>query len=402
MDKLVINGGKPVRENFLVYGAPDIGNEEIDEVVACLKTGWISTGPRANQFENDVLDYVNGKHACATNSCTSALHLSLIAHDIGKGDEVITTPMTFGATVNVIEHVGATPVLVDIQQNGFNINAELIESKITEQTKAIMPVHYAGFPCEMNLINDIARKHDLIVIEDAAHAMGTKYKGKFIGDSNNCVCFSFYVTKNISAAEGGMVISPSEALNDKVRTYCLHGMNHGAWQRFSKSSKQLHYDIVVPGYKFNMPDLNASMGIQQLKKLEKFIEIRRNYANIYFESLKDIPGLILPYSLIDDNTEHRCAWHLFPVMIDTNYFSVSRETIMAAMIKENIGVATHYRAIFDQEFYKNKYQFKRENFPNASIVSDTVFSLPLSSAMSMEDVRSVIKALNKVLPYYQT
>ena len=209
MDELVINGGKPVRENFLVYGAPDIGNEEIDEVVACLKTGWISTGPRANQFENDVLDYVNGKHACATNSCTSALHLSLIAHDIGKGDEVITTPMTFGATVNVIEHVGATPVLVDIQQNGFNINAELIESKITERTKAIMPVHYAGFPCEMNLINDIARKHDLIVIEDAAHAMGTKYKGKFIGDSNNCVCFSFYVTKNISAAEGGMVISLS-------------------------------------------------------------------------------------------------------------------------------------------------------------------------------------------------
>ena len=399
MDKLAINDGKPVRNDFLVYGAPDIGQEEIDEVVDTLKSGWISTGPKAKQFERDVLAYVGGEYAVATNSCTSALHLSLLAYDIGAGDEVITTPMTFGATVNVIEHVGATPILVDIDKNGFNIDPHLIEANISDRTKAIIPVHYAGYPCEMDMINFLAEKYNLIVIEDAAHAMGTKYNEKMIGNSNNCVCFSFYVTKNIAAAEGGMVVCPNKDIYNKIRTYSLHGMNHGAWQRFTKSSK-LHYDIVVPGYKYNMPDLNASLGIQQLKKLDNFIYVRRKYASIYFELLRKVNGLILPYCLIDDNSKHICAWHLFPVLLDPTKFSVDREEIMFAIINENIGVATHYRAIFDQEYYRSKYKYSRADFPNASMVSDNVFSIPLSSAMSESDVADVVAALNKVLVYF--
>ena len=402
MDKLAIHGGTPVRDDFLVYGAPDIGEEELREVVDCLKSGWLSTGPRAARLEHDILTYTGAGYAVATNSCTAALHLSLLAAGVGPGDEVITTPLTFGATANVIEHVGARPVLADIAKDTFLIDPEAIEEQVTEQTKAIIPVHFAGSPCDMDAINTIARKHSIPVIEDAAHALGAKYGGRMIGDGTNLTCFSFYVTKNIAAGEGGMLTTNDSERADLMRCYGLHGMSRGAWQRYTSTNSDLHYDIVYPGYKYNMPDIAASVALQQLAKLEGFIARRREYADMYFELLKDQEALILPTSLRPQSRSIRCAWHLYPVMVRLEQLTCSRDEIMRALIKENIGVATHFRALFEQPYYRDKYRLRGDAYPNAKFVSDRVFSIPLSTKISRQDIQGVVTALNKVLSYYST
>ncbi|TGN18264.1 DegT/DnrJ/EryC1/StrS family aminotransferase [Leptospira idonii] len=400
MSKLAIHGGEPVRKSFLVYGAPDLGEEEIQAVVSCLKSGWLSTGPSVQQFEADIKAYSGAKFAIAANSCTALLHLSLIAHKIGPGDEVITTPMTFGATANVIEHVGAKVVLADLLPNSFHIDPSSIRSKITSKTKAILPVHYAGSPCQMDEINALAKEFGIAVIEDAAHAIGTKYKGKKIGTGENLTSFSLYVTKNIAAGEGGVLTTNDEELADTIRVYGLHGMSRGAWQRYTKSS-QIHYDIVVPGYKYNMPDINASMAIQQLKKLEQFTEKRKVIADAYFKLLADETGLELPHSLKEQNEGDLCTWHIFPILINPEVLSASREEIMTALIQENIGVATHYRAIYEQQFYKEKYGFNPNDFPNCERVSKRIFSIPLSTVMTMQDVEDVVTAIKKVFGHFK-
>lgn len=247
-NELGVNGGTPVRDSFLVYGAPDLDVREEQAITACLKSGWLSTGPRVKELEAKLSAYTGSMYTLGTNSCTAALHLSLLALNIGEGDEVITTPMTFGATCNVIEHVHAKPVLVDIEENSFLIDPQKIEAAITPRTKAIIPVHYAGYPCDMDRINDIARRHGLAVIEDAAHAIGTRYKNRPIGSGENLTCFSFYVTKNIAAGEGGAVTTNDSALLEQMSIGSLHGMSHGAWQRYTKS-KQLHYEIIMPVFK---------------------------------------------------------------------------------------------------------------------------------------------------------
>lgn len=401
MQKLAIDGGAPVREDFLVYGAPDIGNEEIDEVVACLKSGWLSTGPRAARLEDDICAHTGAKHAVATNSCTSGLHLSLLAAGVGPGDEVITTPITFGATANVIEHVGATLVLADIAKESFLIDPEAIRACITDKTRAIIPVHFAGAPCDMTAINAIAQERNIAVIEDAAHALGTVYAGRPVGDGANATCFSFYVTKNIVAGEGGMVTTNDGSLADVIRCYGLHGMSRGAWQRYTSTSSDLHYDIVYPGYKYNMPDLAASVAVQQLKKLERFLATRQEYAELYFELLKDQDALVLPTWLWPESSASRCAWHLYPVLIRPERLSGSREDIMRALIKENIGVATHFRGLFEQPYYKEKYRLDADAYPNAKFVSDRVFSIPLSTKIARSDIHDVVSALNKVLTHYR-
>jgi dTDP-4-amino-4,6-dideoxygalactose transaminase len=399
VEELAICGGTPVRKEFLVYGAPDIGAEEIQEVVECLRSGWLGTGPRAERFENDVVAYTGAGHALATNSCTAAMHLSLLAAGVGSGDEVITTSMTFGATVNVIEHVGAKPVLVDIAKDSFLIDPDAIEERITEKTRAIIPVHFAGYPCDMDRINEVAREHDLTVIEDAAHALGAKYDDRMIGEGSNFTCFSFYVTKNITAGEGGMVVTNDGEVIARMRCYGLHGMTRGAWQRYAHHGK-LHYDIVYPGYKYNMPDLSASVALQQLKKLEGFIARRAHYAKMYFELLKDQEALVLPTSLCPTSPSVRCAWHLYPVIIRPEKLRCSRDEVMQALIKENIGAATHFRGVFEQPYYRDKYGFRGEAFPNAKFVSDHVFSIPLATKLNEQDIQDVVNGLNKVLSYY--
>jgi len=261
----------PVRNDFLVFGTPAIEQPEIDEVVKCLKSGWIGTGPRVHKFENSFRDYIGSKYAMALNSCTASLHLSMLVSGVKSGDEIITTPMTFAATSNAIIHTGAKPVFVDVEKDSMNIDPNLIEKAITPQTKAILPVHFAGRPCKMDHIMEIAQKNNLLVIEDAAHAIEAKYKGQKIGNIGDMTCFSFYVTKNLVTGEGGMVTTNNEEWAKKVKVLGLHGLSKDAWKRFADEGYK-HYQVVSPGFKYNMMDIQASLGIHQLERLEKNFE----------------------------------------------------------------------------------------------------------------------------------
>lgn len=390
-----IEGGKPVRNNFLIFGSPKIGKEEIKEVVQSLKTGWLSTGPKVTKFEEMVKNYIGVKHAMALNSCTAGLHLSLIASGVSSGDEVITTPMTFASTANVIEHVGAKPVFVDVELSSINIDPDKIEEKITSKTKAIIPVHMAGRPCEMDKILKIAKKHNLKVIEDAAHAFGAEYKGKKIGNISDFTAFSFYVTKNLTTGEGGMVTTNNEKYADLIKIYSLHGMSRDAWKRYSDQGLK-HYYVQVPGYKYNMMDLQAAIGIHQFNKFSANQKRRREIWNIYSKAFRDLP-LITPKDP-DPDTVH--AYHLYPILVNIDKLKVSREVIQNALHAENIGVGIHFIAVHLHPFYKIKYGYKMGNFPNAEYISNRTISIPFSAKLTQKDVNDVIRAVKKVLLYY--
>jgi len=399
MDKPAIAGGKPVRakSKFIVFGAPMIGNEEIFEVTKTLKSGWIGTGPRVQKFENEFKDFIGAKHAIATNSCTAALHLSLITNDIKEGDEVIVTPMTFAATVNVIEHVKAKPVFADIELDSYNINPDEIRKKITPKTKAIMPVHLFGLPCKMDEINEIAEENDLRIIEDAAHALGSEYKEKKIGAYDNCTCFSFYPTKNITTIEGGMITTGNDDIVDKMRILRLHGLSLDAWQRYSKYGGET-YGAIYPGFKYNMPDGSAAVGLHQLKKLGRFLKIRALYAKIYEEELKDLDELILPPK---GNPNFKHSWHLYAVLIKPELLKIDRDGMIRALLRENIGAGIHYQAVHLHPYYQKKYGYKIGDYPNAEFVSERTFSLSLSPKMSEKDVYDVVQAVKKIVTYFR-
>ncbi len=391
-----IEGGRPVREDFLVFGAPLIEDEEISEVVETLKSGWLSTGPRTKRFEREFAEYVGAAHAVATNSCTAAMHLALLANGIGPGDEVIVPSMTFSATANVVEHVGARPVFADSVADGFNIDPLEIRDRITPRTRAVIPVHFAGLPCAMDEINAIARERGLLVIEDAAHAAGAEYHGRRIGGLGNVTAFSFYVTKNLCTAEGGMVVADNEALAGRIRVLSLHGMDIGAWHRYAKQGRQ-HYEIVVPGFKYNMTDLAAALGLCQLRKLDRFIKVRQEYARILTAELSDLNELILPR----DVTDHRHAWHLYPVMVRLERLRTGRDGVTTALIAENIGIGVHFRPLHLHPFYRQKYGYREGMLPRAEFIGERVFSLPLSPKLSLDDVRSIVRAVRKVTIHYR-
>lgn len=394
-DLLALEGGTPVRDKFLVFGSPKIGQAEIDEVVDSLKSGWIGTGPKVAKFEEMVKKYLGVEYALALNSCTAGLHLSLVAAGIGRGDEVITTPMTFVATANVIEHVGAKPVFADVELSSMNINPKEIEKKITPKTKAIIPVHMAGRPCQMDAILDLAEKYQLTVIEDAAHAFGAKYHGKKIGTISDLTAFSFYVTKNLITGEGGMVTTNNSHFADLIKIYSLHGMNKDAWKRYSDAGFK-HYLVEVPGYKYNMMDLQAAIGIHQLEHFDEDQERRREIWQRYNQAFKDLP-LFTPADP-EPNTVH--AYHLYTILVNIDKVGVSRDAIQNALYAENIGIGIHFIAVHFQPFYKEKYNLKRGDFPNAEYISDRTISLPFSAKLSDQDVDDVIKAVRKVLNYY--
>lgn len=395
INKLAINGGKPTRKGFLVFGSPKIGKEEIKEVVDSLKSGWIGTGPKVTRFENLVAEYTGAKYAIALNSATAGMHLSLIACGVKAGDEVITSPMTFAATANVVEHIGATPVFVDIDLTSMNIDPAKIEAKITKKTKAIMPVHMAGRPCRMDKIKKIAGKYKLKIIEDAAHAMGAKFKNKRIGSVGDVTAFSFYVTKNLITGEGGMVTTNDKKIAETIRVYSLHGMSKDAWKRYSDAGFK-HYLIEVPGFKYNMMDLQAAIGIHQFYDFEENQKRRKIIWDFYNESFKDLP-LITP-SDPDHDTEH--AYHLYTILVDIDRLKVSREEIQQALYAENIGIGIHFISLHLHPFYKNKYKLKRGDFPNSEFVSDRTISLPFSAKLTDKDARDVVKAVKKVLSYF--
>ena len=396
LKKPAIEGGTPTRGEFLIFGSPQIGPEEIEAVVETLKSSWISTGPKSVAFAKAFREYVGAPHSIATNSCTSALHLCLNAAGVGPGDEVITTPMTFAATSNVIVHQGAKPVFADIEKEGFLIDPAQIERKITKKTKAVVPVHYAGMACDMDRICAIAKSHKLKLIEDAAHAAGTQYKGRKIGNIGDFTCFSFYVTKNLTTGEGGMVTTADPEAAKMIEKLSLHGLDLDAWQRYSKKGFK-HYEIVYPGYKYNMTDIAAALGLCQLRKLDEFIRVREEYARTFEEALGGMDALILP----KDNGVGRHAWHLYPVLVRTEALRIGRDQFIEALHAENIGVGIHYRAIHLQKYYRETYGFKPGDFPNAEFVSDRVISLPLYPKMTPRDVEQTIEAVRKLVSYYR-
>jgi len=381
-----------LRKKFLVFGKPAIGEEEINEIADSIRSGWIGTGPKTIKFEEMFKKYSKAKYAVALNSCTAGLHLSLLANNIGPGDEVITTPMTFCATANVILHVGAKPVFVDVNRDTMNIDPEKIEANINKRTKAIIPVHIAGRPCEMDKIMQIAKKHHLVVIEDAAHAIESEYKGEKIGNIGDITCFSFYVTKNLVTAEGGMITTNNKNLSDKIKIYALHGMSKDAWSRYSdKGFKK--YEVVYPGYKYNMTDLQAAMGIHQLKKIEKYSKIRERIWRKYNKAFKNLP-VITPKNP-EPNTRH--AYHLYTLLIDKDKAGIDRDTFQDLLYQDNIGTGIHFLAIHLQKYYKKTFGFKRGDFPNAEYISDRTVSLPFSAALSDQDVDDVIRSVKKII-----
>ena len=396
--KLAIDGGTPVRDQFLPFGRPCLGEEEAQEVLDTLQSRWIGTGPKAIRFEEMFAEYVGCKHALAVNSCTAALHLSLVASGIGPGDEVVTSPLTFAATANVVLHVGARPVFADIDPATLNIDPRAIERAITPRTRAILPVHFGGLACEMDEIASLAKRHNLIIVEDAAHAVGTRYRGRMIGGLGNLACFSFYANKNLTTAEGGMATTDDGDLAESIAVYRLHGLSKHAWQRYS-SRQFLLSDALVPGYKYNMPDLLASLGIHQLKRQQAFLETRERYARIYDAVLSTTPGIRLQPRPQDPANRH--ALHLYVLILDLDQFSVSRNEIIAALLAENIGAALHYRALHTHPLYREAFGYQAADFPAAAAVGTSILSLPLTPCMTESDLHDVIRAVHKVLSAYR-
>lgn len=393
--KPAIEGGPPAFSSWLPFDLPSIGAEEEEEVIDTLRSGWITMGPKVKRFEESFRDYVGAGNAAATNSCTAALHLCLAAMEIGPGDEVITTPVTFAATANVIIHQGATPVFADIEPDTLNIDPERIRDKVTDRTKAIVPVHMAGRPCRMEEIMKIADEIGIPVIEDAAHALGASYKGKKIGSISNFTCFSFYPTKNITAIEGGMVTSDDVAMMDKIRLLSLHGMDKDAWKRYSHGGTQ-HWEIVYPGYKYNMTDVQASVGIHQLEKLDSFLKIRERYVAIYNKSLAEQEEIELMQPFKDGVSSN----HLYIIKLNLDKLRIGRDMFMQALKAENIGTGIHFRSLHLHPYYRDTFKFRPEDFPVANNVSDRIISLPLYPKMYEEDLITVVKTVKKLVNFY--
>jgi len=384
----------PIRpkNRFLVFGAPAIEQVEISEVVASLKSGWLSTGPKVARFEEDFRNYKGAAHAVAVNSCTAALHLSMLAAEIKPGDEVITTAMTFCATVNGIIHAGPTPVLTDIDPATMNIEPEQVESKITTKTRGILPVHFAGRACNMDAITKIAKKHNLKVIEDCAHAIETEYHGKKAGTFGDFGCFSFYVTKNIITGEGGMVLTRSAENAARIKTLALHGMSRDAWKRFGDEGYK-YYFVTECGFKYNMMDLQAAIGIHQLKRVDSYWERRQQIWQRYNEAFKNLP-IGLP---AEPEPQTRHAYHLYTILVDEKKCGITRDAFLNAMTSHNIGVGVHYLSIPEHPYYQETFGWQPEDYPNAMRIGRQTVSLPISAKLTDEDVGDVIKAVVEIV-----
>ncbi len=384
----------PVRpkDRFLVFGAPLIEQAEIDEVVDSIKSGWLGTGPKVARFEEDFKRYKGAPHAAAVYSCTAALHLAMVASGVGEGDEVITTPLTFCASVNAIIHTGATPVLADVDPRTMNIDPARVAEKITPRTRAIMPVHFAGRACDMDALMKLAKQHRLMVVEDCAHAIETTYRGTPAGLFGDFGCFSFYVTKNVITGEGGIVLAKDEALAARIKVLALHGMSKDAWKRFSDSG-WVHYQVIEAGFKYNMMDIQAAIGIHQLKRVEKNWERRREIWNRYNDAFRGFP-IGTP---ADPEPETRHAHHLYTIMVDPARAGIERDAFLSAIQAQGIGVGVHYVSIPEHPFYQKTFAWKPEEYPRATRVGRQTVSLPLGPKLSDADVADVIEAVRRVL-----
>lgn len=384
----------PSEKPFLVFGKPAIGEEEIAEVEACLRSGWLGTGPRVAQFERDFAAWrgVSPSRVAAVNSCTAALHVSMVAAGIEPGAEVITTPLTFCATVNAILHAGLAPVLADVDPVTQNIDPDAIEAAITPRTRAILPVHFAGRPCAMDRIMAIARKHDLVVIEDCAHAVETEFHGQPAGTFGDFGCFSFYATKNVVTGEGGMILGRDEEHVARARILALHGMSKDAWHRFGDQGYK-HYQVVECGFKYNMMDLQAALGLHQLARVEANWKRRRELWERYDQVFANLP-MTLP-APPDADTRH--GHHLYTVMIDAARCGIERDAFLDAMNAAGIGTGVHYLSIPEHPYYQQRFGWRTEQWPHAMQLGRQTVSLPLSPAVSDADADRIIQAVTRLL-----
>ncbi len=388
-----------MRAEFLHFAPPLIGEEEIDEVVRTLREGWITTGPRAQQFESDFAQFVGAPEALAVNSATSAMHVALAALGIGEGDSVISTTMTFTSTIHVIEHQRAHPVLVDVEPDTLNIDPGQVEAAVrrTPRVKAIMPVHLYGHPADMDPIYDIASRHGLAVIEDAAHALPARYRGRLIGspkegfDLPNLVAFSFYATKNLTTGEGGMLTGPP-ALIDGARVWSLHGMSRDAFKRYT-SDGSWRYDVVLPGFKYNMPDIQAALGLHQLKRLGSMQSRRRAIVAQYDEALAELDEVELPKPRPDVES----AWHIYLLRLHLDRLKLDRTAFVEELRKRNIGTSVHFIPVHEHSYYRDRYGLRPGDFPVAQREFERMLSLPLSPAHSDRDIADVIEAVTEVV-----
>ena len=390
----------PGRSTFLPFALPSIGEEEIGEVVDSLRSGWITSGPKVKRFEAEFARYIGCHHAIAVNSCTAALHIALTALGIGPNDEVIVPTLTFCSTANVVVHLGARPVLVDVGED-FNLQPEAIERAITPRTKAIMPVHYSGQACDLASVYDIARRHNLAVVEDAAHAVGAEWNNRKIGASphtqvldsgKHVVCFSFYAIKNLTTGEGGMIATSNENLAERMRLLSLHGMNRDAWKRYS-SAGSWFYEVQEAGYKDNMTDIQASLGIHQLKKLDRFIATRARYAGMYSESFADMPEVETP--LVHPDRKH--AWHLYVIKLVLERLKIDRAQFIEQLHAQNIGTSVHFIPVHLHPYYGERFGYKRGDLKHAEQLYDRIVSLPLYPGMTEDDVHDVIRTVRYVI-----
>jgi dTDP-4-amino-4,6-dideoxygalactose transaminase len=386
--------GDPVRprDRFLVFGAPAIEEAEIDEVVASMRAAWLGTGPKVARFEEAFAAYKGAPYVAAVNSCTAALHLALLAAGVGPGDEVITSALTFAATVNVIIHVGATPVLADIDPQSMNIDPVDVEARISKRTRAIIPVHFAGRPADMDALMAVADRHSLLVIEDCAHAVEATYRGRPTGTIGDFGCFSFYATKNLTTGEGGMVLAQREEDIARVKVLALHGLSLDAWRRFSDDGYR-HYQVIEAGFKYNMMDLQAAIGIHQLERLEQNYLRRQAIWHRYMAELADT-GLELP-GAFDPADRH--ALHLFTVLTEPSTTGVERDAFLEAMTAHGIGVGVHYQAIPEHLYYRERFGWRPEDWPAAARIGASTVSLPLSARLSDADVTDVVSAIHQLL-----
>lgn len=384
-----------MRSSFLHFSPPYIADEERKEVMDTLLSNWITTGPKVSRFENNFKLQIGAEEALALNSCTAGLHTALITLNIKPGDEVITTPMTFCSSVNVIENVGARPILADVEPDTLCISPEQIEKVVTKRTKCVMPVHYSGHPCEMGSIKDIAERHGLYIVEDAAHSLPAKYHGKTIGTIGDLTAFSFYATKNLTTAEGGM-LTGSKELIDKARIISMHGMSKDAWKRYDKGGSW-YYEVLLPGFKYNMTDIQASIGLQQLKKLTYIQEQRRKIVNLYNKEFSKYPYFEIPVER--PGVEH--AWHLYILRLNLQTLNIGRDQFIEELRIRNIGTSVHFIPIHIHPYYRDKYGYKPNKYPNAYTNYLRMLSVPLHPGLTDADVNDIITAVIDVAVKYK-
>jgi len=388
-----VDSPRRMRSSFLPFARPSLGEEEIREVVDTLRSGWITTGPKTERFAAAFLEYVGGRYAVPVSSATGGLHAALLALGVGPGDEVITTPLTFVATLNTIVHCGAVPVLVDVDAATLQMRVEAVEPVLTPRTKAIVPVHYVGQPVDLDPLLALAAARGVAVLEDAAHAVGTEYKGRRIGSFPTTSVFSFHPNKNITTGEGGMIVTEDREVFERASLLKFHGMDREAWKRFAKEGSP-RYDVALPGFKYNMMDIQAALGLHQLKRLDGFIAERTRLAARYDAAFSDLTGLILP-ARVPYASRH--AWHLYTPLVDVDRLTISRDAFMEELKRRNVGTGLHYTAAHEFSYYASRFGWKADHFPEAHFVSERIVSLPLFPGLSDADQDDVVAAIREVL-----